>query len=330
MMEVFVKTLDKKIEADEGSNLLDVLLENNIPISYSCMSGRCSTCQCSLVEGEVSKKEGVAENSLLGDENTILACTSIMSNKNITIEIPEPDEIVQHVAVKRKGTITNYTKVTDDVRVLRVKPNKPVDFTGGQYVQIQFGNESPRSYSMATTAKDSELEFHIRIIPDGRVTSKLDAIAENNEKLRITGPLGASYVRLKNDDPIICIGGGTGLAPMVSVARGALEANNLKSVELFFGVKYEQDIYYVDELKALQKEYPNFTYHVVVECADENSSYLSGYVTDAVAKTHKNLAGFRVYLGGSPPMVDAASALVKDLGADPTRVYSDAFFDSSI
>ena len=329
-MEVYVKTIGKTLKAEEGSNLLDVLLENNIPISYSCMSGRCSTCQCTLVDGEVLKREGIVENNLLSDDGNILACTSILSQENITIEIQEPDEIIQHVAVQRKGSIVSYKKVTDDVRVLRVKTNKIIDYTAGQYVQIQFGDEAVRSYSMATTSSELELEFHIRIIPDGRVTSKLDDMAENNVKLKITGPLGASYVRLKNDDPIICIGGGTGLAPMISVARGALEVGKAHSVELFFGVKYESDIYYVEELDALTHEYENFKYHIVVECPGENSSYLRGYVTDSVAKVHNSLEGYRIYLGGSPVMVDAASVIVKKMGVEPMNIYSDAFYDSSI
>lgn len=328
-MEIFVKTLNKTISAVEGSNLLDVLIENGIPISYSCMAGRCSTCQCTLAEGEVSEKQCASGKSIPHDGDSIFACTSILTEKNITIDIPEPDEVIHHVAVKRKGSIVSYKKVTDDVRVLHIKPNKPVDFTGGQYVHIQFGELGSRSYSMATTSTSSLLEFHIRIIPGGHVTSKLDNIAENGEKLRITGPLGASYVRLKNDDPIIAIGGGTGLAPMVSVAREALESNNLKSVELFFGVKYESDIYYTDELEALSQKYVNFKYHIVVECADEKSQYLRGYVTDAVSIKHKKLDGFRIYLGGSPLMVDAASTLVTSLGAHPSNIYSDAFFDSS-
>ena len=52
-MEVLIQPLQKAIEVQPGSNLLDALREAQIPMSYSCMAGRCGTCRCRVVDGDV-------------------------------------------------------------------------------------------------------------------------------------------------------------------------------------------------------------------------------------------------------------------------------------
>lgn len=327
-MEILVNPLNKIITAPAGSNLLDVLREHQIPVSYSCLSGRCGTCRCKVIDGKVPGPVA-AEGRLAQNDTYVLACQSTVES-DCVIEVPESDEVVTHPAKTLKGTITAFDILCHDVRRLRIKTNKPLEFSPGQYVQLQLWPEAVRSYSMAGVPVDDELEFHIRIVPDGRVTPLLDEKLQVGSSVKLNGPLGASYLRRKHEGPMLCIAGGTGLAPMLSVVRGALEGGMANDIHLFFGARAERDVYGLHYLEALAKDFPQFHYHIVLSSAEENSPYQRGLVTDAVFERFERLEGWRVYLAGPPPMVEAATLMATRRGVPFEHVYADAFYPSGV
>src|SRR5688572_11218910 len=170
-MELHIRPFARTIEVRPGANLLDVLREHQVPVSYSCMAGRCGTCRCKVVEGRVLDA-GQGQDAMRPEglrESHVLACQSTLT-ENCTIEIPEPDEVVVHPARIVKATIAEIETLTHDIRRLRLKPAKPLSFSPGQYAQLQFAPEHVRPYSMARLSGDAELEFHVRRVPGGRVT----------------------------------------------------------------------------------------------------------------------------------------------------------------
>ncbi|MBF6029793.1 2Fe-2S iron-sulfur cluster binding domain-containing protein [Pseudomonas sp. P115] len=327
-MEILVQPLNRQINVVAGSNLLDALLSHAIPISYSCMSGRCGTCRCKVLHGSVVHVDATAgQPPQHGDY--FLACQCTVQT-DCVIEVPEPDEVVMHPARTLKGTVTAFEALAHDVRRLRLKLNKPLEFSPGQYVTLQFWPEAVRSYSMAGLCGDDELEFHVRIVPDGRVTALLDERLALGAAIKVNGPMGASYLRRKHLGPMLCIAGGTGLAPMLSVIRGALKSGMPNDIHLYFGVRAERDVYGVSMLEALARDFPRFHYHIVLSSPgpDQPSAYLTGWVTDVVAEHFPRLDGWKVYLAGPPPMVEAANTLVSQLGVPFEHIHADAFYAS--
>jgi ferredoxin-NAD(P)+ reductase (naphthalene dioxygenase ferredoxin-specific) len=119
-MELVVNPLDRHIKVDSGSNLLDVLREHGVPISYSCMSGRCGTCRCRVVEGRVFDAGPEAGRPLVGGKDShVLACQAVLTD-NCTIELPDVDDVIVHPARIVKGVVTAIEAVTHDIRRLRV------------------------------------------------------------------------------------------------------------------------------------------------------------------------------------------------------------------
>lgn len=327
-MEILVQPLNRQINVSAGSNLLDALLSNEIPISYSCMSGRCGTCRCKVLQGTVLHMDSEkGQPPRHGDY--FLACQSTVET-DCVIEVPEPDEVVMHPARILKGTVTDFEVLAHDVRRLRLKLNKPLDFSPGQYVTLQFWPEAIRSYSMAGLPNDDELEFHIRIVPEGRVTALLDERLSLGASVKLNGPMGASYLRRKHIGPMLCIAGGTGLAPMLSVIRGALEGRMQNDIHLYFGVRAERDVYGLSFLEELARDFPQFHYHIVLSNpeSDQGTGYRTGWVTDVVAEHFRRLDGWKVYLAGPPPMVEAANTLVTQMGVPFEHIHADAFYAS--
>ncbi|WP_454738038.1 2Fe-2S iron-sulfur cluster-binding protein [Cupriavidus necator] len=331
-MEVLVLPQGQRLDVPHGENLLTALQQNGVPISYSCMAGRCGTCRCRVVDGDIHEAGGYAfHNADHQPERHVLACQSVVTG-DCTIEIPEQDEVVVHPARIVKATVTALEDLSHDVRMIRLAPAKPLSFSPGQYAMLQFTPDHIRPYSMARLASDGELEFHVRMVPDGRVTSYIRDTLKAGDTVRVSGPLGTSYLRTRNEDPILCIAGGTGLAPVLSIVRGAIEAGLPNPIHLYFGIRSPRDAYGLHWLDELAQRHPRLRVEVVStlpgHASDMRSDPRTGLVTEAVAQDFSALAGWRAYLCGAPPMVDAATLLLRDKGVRPEHIYADAFYAS--
>ena len=324
-MELVVAPLNRRLNVESGRNLLEVLREHQLPISYSCMSGRCGTCRCKVLSGQVLHSGPEAGRPHAVQDDHVLACQAVLTD-NCSIELPEVDEVIVHPARILKGTVAAIEEATHDIRRLRVKLAKPLEFSPGQYASVQFSPEHIRPYSMAGLPGDAEMEFHIRRVPDGRVTQYIFEQLEVGAVLRISGPLGSAYMRQKHTGPMLCVGGGTGLAPVLSIVRGALQAGMRNPIHLYFGIRSAQDLYDAERLQALAAQHPNLNVQIIVATGPYGAGQRSGLVTDAIAHDMASLTGWRAYFCGAPAMVEALSLQASRMGAEPGHIHADAFY----
>lgn len=325
-MEIFVRPLQRTLSVAVGVNLLDALRANDVPVSYSCMAGRCGTCRCKLVAGEVLESGRNSQSPGVDDGHFVLACQTFLT-ESCTVEISEPDEVVVHPARIIKATVISIEDQTHDIKRIRLKPAKPVVFSPGQYAQLQFTPEYIRPYSMAGLHSDEALEFHVRLVNEGRVTGYINNTLKVGDVVRVSGPLGSAYLRRKHEGPMLCVAGGTGLAPILSIIRGVISEGMTNPIHLYFGVRSERDVYGSEALAELQRQHPQLRVHVTLT-SGQASGCRTGLVTDAIAQDWKTLEGFRAYLCGAPPMVEATSLLVRQMGVLPEQIYADAFYAS--
>ncbi|WP_422650520.1 2Fe-2S iron-sulfur cluster binding domain-containing protein [Cupriavidus sp. H18C1] len=331
-MEVRVLPHGQRLDVPQGENLLRALQQHGVPISYSCMAGRCGTCRCRLLEGDVRPAGDDSAHAPINDDEqggrALLACQSMVMGPCI-IEIPEPDEVVVHPARIVKGTVTALADLTHDIKLIRLAPSKPLSFSPGQYATLQFTPDHIRPYSMARPPGDGELEFHVRMVPQGRVTGYIRGQLKVGDTVRVSGPLGTSYLRMRNDDPILCIAGGTGLAPVLAIVRGAIAAGLSNPIHLYFGIRSPRDAYGLDWLNELAQRHPRLRIDVVSTEMGSDRDLRTGLVTEAVAHDYADLNGWRAYLCGAPPMVEAATVLLRDRGIQADHIYADAFYASN-
>ncbi|MGC7411311.1 2Fe-2S iron-sulfur cluster-binding protein [Pandoraea pneumonica] len=353
-MEVSVQPLGERFAAVPGDNLLKALTDRQIPISYSCLSGRCGTCRCKVVSGDVQEAGGYEYRHNAGadaadeagtDARYVLACQATVHG-DCEIELPEVDEVVVHPAKILKATVLAIEPLTHDIQRLVLKPAKPLSFSPGQYATLQFTPDHVRPYSMAGIDGDDTLEFHIRRVPGGAVTGYVAEQLKVGDAVRVSGPLGTSYLRTRHEGPMLCVAGGTGLAPVLSIVRGAIARGMTNPIEIYVGARSPSDVYGLAWLRELAARHDGMLrLHVVTTSGETGGaeagadtpaasgnggpSIRLGHVTDAVAADFAGadaLAGWRAYLCGAPPMVDAATALLRARGIDASHIYADAFY----
>lgn len=324
-MHVLVQPHNRSLQVEPGANLLQALQAAQVPVSYSCMAGRCGTCRCRVLDGEVMESPGAPLRPLPHTDGYVLACQSYLTEP-CTIEIPEPDEVVVHPARTVKASVVAIEEMTHDIRRLLLRPARPLAFSPGQYVQLQFTPEHTRPYSMAGLPADGLLEFHVRRVADGRVSGYIADRLRVGDAVKVSGPLGTAYLRRAHRGPMLCVAGGTGLAPILSVLRGAVAQGMTNPIQLYLGVRSPRDVYGLPWLDQLARDHRGLTVHVVVASAGDPATQRCGLVTDAIEHDHRDLTGWRAYLCGSPPMVEAATLVARRRGIAADHIHADAFY----
>ncbi len=328
-MELLIQPSDIRLDIQSGQNLLDVLRSHAVPISYSCMSGRCGTCRCKVVKGEVRHSGPETGRPRMDAADHVLACQSVLTD-SCTIEIPDMGEVIVHPAKIIKGTVVAIEELTHDIRRLRLKPAKAMAFSPGQYASLQFTPDHVRPYSWAGLPDDEEMEFQIRQVPGGRVTDFVFHQLAVGDAVRISGPMGTAYLRQQHPGPMLCVGGGTGIAPVVSIVRGAIAAGMHNPIHLYFGVRSAEDLYDAQRLQDLAQEHGDMQVHIVVATGAVTQGQRSGLVTDAIRHDLPQLKDFVAYFCGAPAMVDALNSMAQQLGMPPSRIHVDAFYPSGL
>jgi ferredoxin-NAD(P)+ reductase (naphthalene dioxygenase ferredoxin-specific) len=324
-MEVLIQPLRKVIEVSPGANLLDALRAAQVPVSYSCMAGRCGTCRCKVLSGEVMDAGRDRQNPLDAADAYVLACQTFLTEP-CTIEIPEPDEIVVHPACVVKSTVLSVESIAHDIKRLVLKPARAFDYSPGQYAELRFTSQLSRPYAMAGLGGQSTLEFHVRVVPGGRASGHVATALKPGDTVRVSGPLGTAYLRRRHAGPMLCAAGGTGLAPVLAIVRGAIAGGMPNPIHVYVAARSLRDVYGLEQVNTLQREHPSLQLVVSVSSGASVGEHHRGLVVDAIERDIDSLAGWQAYLYGSPPMVEATAVLARRKGIAPARIHAEAFY----
>jgi NAD(P)H-flavin reductase len=140
------------------------------------------------------------------------------------------------------------------------------------------------------------------------------------------GPYGNFYLPKDAAGPVLCLAGGSGLAPILSVVRRALASGHAAPIELILSVRERGEVFALDALHALARRHENFTYRVTLTRAQEAApGWRLGRIPDWLAEDLPDLARWQVLAAGPPGFVDACVAKARALGASPGRILSDSF-----
>ena len=342
MPRVHILPSDTELLADPNENLLKLLRRHQVPIRYSCKSGECGSCKCVLESGQVTLKkyDPKALPDAQRDGGIILACRALLS-EDITIRLTDSDDLIVHPERKLLCRVVALEPLTQDIFALRLHiefadlEGIPFTFSAGQYAQIVVevdGQEIARDFSMASTPVDAEyddlLEFHIRRTPTGALSSLLGTLIRPGAQLLVRGPMGTSYFRPRHEGPLVAVGGGTGLAPMLSEVQTALDNGKLEPVVLFAGFRNQADVYGLDRLEQMRREHRNFRYHLALDEAlpGDPPQAVHQPLAQHLLEQISDVAGSKVYLAGPPGMVESISALLLERGLPERDLHADAFY----
>ncbi len=156
-------------------------------------------------------------------------------------------------------------------------------------------------------------------------SSSRDKLAEG-DRLDITGPFGVFTLR-EGDNDLVFVGGGAGMAPILSLLRAMAERGLTRKATFFYGARTNKDLCFEAELRELEDKLTDFRYIPALSEPgdDEDWDGETGLITDVVKRHASDLRGAHAYVCGPPPMVEAAVPLLATLGVEEKRIYFDKF-----
>jgi len=333
----FQLTVDNNppIQLEHKETILNGAVRSDISFPYSCKVGGCAACKCKLVSGKV--KELTDSSYLLSKEdlsqNFILGCQSIPKS-DVVIELPN-NPLQQQECI---GTIVEQKVLTHDISEIVVRLDVPMTYVPGQYANVSVVDKSypARSYSFAHTCNvdgSSCVAFFVRAVPNGKMSNWLLSSEALGKKINIKGSFGEFYLR-ESERAMVCIAGGSGLAPIIAILENALASPGLKptkrEVLLLVGGRTQKDLYYIDQIESIRSSWAGkFTFLPVLseEPADSSWKGLRGFVTDFIEGDE--VRGSEGYFCGPPPMIEAAIEKMVVSGVPKDNLFFDIFSDQS-
>ena len=215
------------------------------------------------------------------------------------------------------GEIVQHDRRTRTIAVLTIRPDRPLRYQPGQYVAVQVAKWPRlwRRYSIANAPRENGLiDIHVRAIRGGMVSTALVSHSGTGDTLTLAPARGDLRVPADIDRDVVCVAGGTGLAPIKSIVEAIVmqtKQGKRRSVTLYLGARRDDDLYDTRDLATLRLAYPALNLVNVVAEHD-------GALPDAVTK-HASFRNTEVYVAGPAGLV---SATVRALAH---RVPSDRF-----
>ncbi|WP_321797970.1 2Fe-2S iron-sulfur cluster-binding protein [Caballeronia sp. J97] len=331
---------DQTYECEAGDVMLRSALRAGIAFPYECNVGACGNCKFELIEGEVEVAWPDAPGWTAKDRERrrYLGCQSAPRG-DCTIKMrPSAHYAPKHAPRKVRGTLTERRAITHDIEEFRFELSDGMRFEPGQYALLTLpGVQGQRAYSMSNIAggidAPRELHFQVRRVPNGQGTGVLFDTLDVGACIDIDGPYGMAYLRRDVKRDILCIAGGSGLAPMISIARGVAAESALDDVKLHFlyGGRTPRDVCGRDMLEELPGWAERLHFQAAVsDVAPDSETAWDGHVgfVHTVAETlfGENLRDMEIYFAGPPAMGAAIQRALVALKVPFEQVHFDQFY----
>jgi CDP-4-dehydro-6-deoxyglucose reductase len=228
------------------------------------------------------------------------------------------------------GKIVKITDETPTVKrfYVEIQDLENFDFRAGQFVtmDLPIGEKRLqrwRSYSIASAPEGNlSLEFCIGRLDGGLGTTYLFEEATIGTLLKFKGPDGNFCLPENDQNDVVMICTGTGVAPFRSMLHDVFsKGEKEKKFHLIFGCRYEKDILYKTELEDLAEKFPNFTYDIALS-REKVANCHHGYVHDLYLKKyeHQHQNVNFMLCGWSAMIDDAVANLIVKMGCDKAQV----------
>jgi NAD(P)H-flavin reductase len=230
--------------------------------------------------------------------------------------------------------VTCYNDLTHDVREieLRLLDPKEIRFKPGQFVSFEVKKEGfpqpvTRPYSIASPPSHTErILLLLNLVPGGPGSTYLFGLREG-DRTQFKGPAGAFYFRQDSPRDVLFVATGTGIAPIRSMMFHQLEREAAQSVTLFWGLRSQRDLYYEDELAALAKTHPKFSFVMTLSRPEPGWPGMTGRVTRLVEERITSVKNLAVYLCGNNGMLKDVTAVLSQKGLCP--IYREKYYDDA-
>lgn len=307
---------DRHLHVEAGETALDTLLRGGVAVPHSCRAGACQSCRLRASAGTPPAAAQVGLKATQRERGYFLACLC-RPDEDLTIALGEDLPVA--------ATVLGVEPLGADV--VRLRLAAALEYRAGQFVTLLRADGLARSYSLASVpGEDAELELHVRVLPHGRMSQWIARELAAGAQLQLRGPEGdCFYTASQPEQPLLLLGTGTGLAPLLGVARDALRQGHAGPITLLHGAVTPAGHYLVDVLEDMSRRHPSFSYQRCALRGEPAPGLEIGAIEAVAAARFPKLAGHRVFICGDPERVALLRKQSFLRGARMTEIFADAF-----
>ena len=315
------------IDCGPNEVVADAAYRLGLNIPMDCRDGACGTCKSYCESGKYTRGSYI-DDAMTEDEakeGYVLTC-QMKVQSDCVIRIAASSAVCKVKPEAFRTELADVRRLSPSSVGFSVKlaPDAALKFLPGQYMNVTVpGTTQTRSYSFSSMPKDGVVDFLVRNIPGGQMSTYLSQNARPGDALTMTGPIGSFYLR-EIKRPALFLAGGTGLAPFIAMLEEIRSIGTSQPIHMIYGVTNDADLVETDKLQAFAADNSSFTFATVV--ADANSGHpRKGYVTHHLPDELLNSGDVDIYLCGPPPMVDAVRSFLEAKGVKPANFYYEKF-----
>ena len=353
---------DRTISVAQGNSLMSTLNENGVFLPSAC-GGKASCGQC-----KVQVLEGGGE--ILDSEKPHFSRKEIKAGWRLGCQCKVKGDLKIHVDESILGvkeyecTVISNKNVATFIKEFKVQlpAGAHMDFLPGSYAQIKipafdcidydkdfdksligdeylpswekFGLFPLKCKKIATPPFKPDRSGFMEVNP-GIASSYIFSL-KPGDKVIMSGPYGDFHPHFDSKREMIWVGGGAGMAPLRAQIMHMTKTLHTKDREMhyFYGARALNEVFYLDDFLGLEKEYPNFHFHLALDRPDPAADaagvkYTPGFVHQVMLETylkdHEAPEDIEYYMCGPGPMSKAVVSMLDSLGVEPESIMYDNF-----
>lgn len=311
-----------------GDTVLRSALRAGIGMSYSCNVGSCGNCRFELLAGEVAHQREAppawtekdrARSRYLGCQAQPLGDCTIKFRLDPAASLPVRPAL-------REGVLVSVRPLNHDITEFTFRVTGDPAFLPGQYALLALpGVAGARVYSMSDLPEGDLWSFIIRRVPQGAATTVLFDWLQPGATIGLDGPYGLAYLREESPRDLLLIAGGSGLSPIVSLAKAAL-ARTDRRVRVYFGGRTPSDTEAAADLARLDPGRLSLV-TAVSDAAADGWLGRTGFVHEVACEDlGDSIRDHEIYFAGPAVMAQAIQAALHARGVPREQVHYDEFY----
>lgn len=261
----------------------------------------------------------------------------------------------QHWNGYRKFRVERKVLEAENICSLYLIPHdekKLPHYRPGQFLTFRFNLPEPetgtlkpvvRCYSLSDAPRSDYYRITVKRVPPppgsnvpaGRISNYFHDQVKEGDILDIQAPRGEFAIDPHDTSPVVLIGGGVGITPLLSMINTVLESDSTRDVWLFYGVRCGREHAMREHLQQLDEAHENFHLSVYYSCPDDSDQaagtyHHAGHVDVGLIRDALKVCNFDYYICGPPPMMESLVPALKDWGVPKEKIHTEAFGPATV
>lgn len=224
-----------------------------------------------------------------------------------------------------KGAVMDKKEVSPLITWLKIRceDEQNFDFRPGQFINLQVSEETYRAYSICSEEPGGDIELATLTGLPGLGANYIKTLKKGSS-VSLVGPSGRFFYRSPGRKKVIFVATSTGIAPFIPMMKQAVEDTGVESVTLLFGVRNEEEVFFEDKFKKLEKS-DKFKYLICLSGVSDGLKprHYPGRVTFCLTEYLNESTDF--YLCGNTAMIRDATEVINAAGLSDFGIYTEAF-----